>query len=267
MLKALDTPVALPEVARSVNPCWPKFTERSGKDAAPLVMVVCESVPLSAAAMHGGVALKFITTLALGAPVLSVTCTVTGLPESTCPPTVFSGSVTNVTAAAVCVTPPTVIVKLCVVTCGGFELSVMRIVKLEVPAPVGVPEITPPLKVSPAGSVPEEMEKVKGPTPPVVVTVWLYGAPGVAGASTGGVVITRGAAIRMESCCVAVFCGNRAEPTSWACTVKVVAPGVVGTPVIDPVVAFKVSPAGNAPAVIENVWEVGFPPCVVIDAA
>ena len=54
---------------------------------------------------------------------------------------------------------------------GGVE-SVTCTVKLDVPAAVGVPEITPAvLTVRPAGSVPLARLHAKGGVPPVAVTV------------------------------------------------------------------------------------------------
>src|SRR3954451_3365252 len=59
------------------------------------------------------------------------------------------------------------------------EPAVALIVKLEVPAVVGIPEIRPvePLSVNPAGSAPESTVKVYPPVPPLAVIVWLYAVP------------------------------------------------------------------------------------------
>ena len=53
--------------------------------------------------------------------------------------------------------------------------SVTLTVKLLVPVPVGVPEITPVLEASasPAGKVPAEMDQVYGVVPPVAASVVL----------------------------------------------------------------------------------------------
>ena len=53
--------------------------------------------------------------------------------------------------------------------------SVTCTVKLLVPIPVGVPEITPVLGASdnPAGSAPEVMDQLKGEVPPVTASVAL----------------------------------------------------------------------------------------------
>ena len=52
--------------------------------------------------------------------------------------------------------------------------SVARTVKLDVPAAVGVPLITPPeLKDSPDGRLPPLSDHVYGVWPPVAASVWL----------------------------------------------------------------------------------------------
>ena len=53
--------------------------------------------------------------------------------------------------------------------------SVAVIVKVNVPAAVGVPAIRPPVVIgdSPVGSVPAVMVNVYGPAPPLAVIVWL----------------------------------------------------------------------------------------------
>ena len=58
---------------------------------------------------------------------------------------------------------------------GQLFASVAVIVKLKVPAAVGVPEMTPvvALSVSPFGRAPLETVKVYGAVPPTAETVWL----------------------------------------------------------------------------------------------
>ena len=58
---------------------------------------------------------------------------------------------------------------------GQLLASVAVIVKLKVPAAVGVPEMTPvvALSVKPFGSAPIETVKVYGPVPPTAEIVWL----------------------------------------------------------------------------------------------
>jgi hypothetical protein len=58
--------------------------------------------------------------------------------------------------------------------------SVTWTVKLEVPAPEGVPLRTPPAeRLRPAGTVPEDTSQLKGDVPPVAENVWLYDVPTV----------------------------------------------------------------------------------------
>ena len=53
--------------------------------------------------------------------------------------------------------------------------SVTRIVKVDVPVEVGVPEITPvdEFKASPAGKLPDVLDQEYGVLPPLADTVWL----------------------------------------------------------------------------------------------
>src|ERR1019366_3874080 len=69
------------------------------------------------------------------------------------------------------------------VSVSDFPLaSTTLTVKLEVPAVVGVPEITPVevFSVSPAGSVPEVSENLNGAVPPVTFMAAEYAVPAVA---------------------------------------------------------------------------------------
>ena len=61
------------------------------------------------------------------------------------------------------------------------------IVKLLMPALVGVPEITPvdALNASPAGRAPERLN-VSVPLPPDAVTVWLYAVPTMPAGNVAG---------------------------------------------------------------------------------
>jgi hypothetical protein len=72
--------------------------------------------------------------------------------------------------------------------------SVTRMVNVEVPGAVGVPESRPSVpagvRVTPAGSAPAVTLKLKGAVPPLPVSVWLKRTPtvplgSVAGAITG----------------------------------------------------------------------------------
>ena len=61
------------------------------------------------------------------------------------------------------------------------------------PAAVGVPLITPAEeRVRPGGREPLETEKVKGPVPPVTVSVWLKAAPTVPLGSVAGLMVIVG---------------------------------------------------------------------------
>ncbi len=68
-----------------------------------------------------------------------------------------------------------VMLSACEALCGGLLESVTFTVKLEVPAVVAVPEITPVLlfKLRPAGNVPVVMLHVTGGVPPLDCKVWL----------------------------------------------------------------------------------------------
>jgi hypothetical protein len=51
-------------------------------------------------------------------------------------------------------------------------LSVTRIVKLEDPTTVGVPDMTPPARASPGGSDPVAKDQVYGGDPPDALSPW-----------------------------------------------------------------------------------------------
>ena len=75
----------------------------------------------------------------------------------------------------------TLIVRALVATSGGCEESETDTVKLEVPALLGVPEITPPDdRVSPAGRDPEAMLHTYGAIPPLADRVAEYEEPAIA---------------------------------------------------------------------------------------
>src|SRR5260370_14823999 len=62
----------------------------------------------------------------------------------------------------------------------GLPESATWTVKVDVPAAVGVPEITPPLlRLKPLGSVPEAKLHVRAPAPPLACRVTEYAAPTV----------------------------------------------------------------------------------------
>lgn len=74
----------------------------------------------------------------------------------------------------------TVMLNACVADCATPALeSVTFTVKLDTPAVVGVPVIAPVLllRLKPAGKLPEVVEYVRAPAPPVTAMLWLYAVP------------------------------------------------------------------------------------------
>lgn len=129
-----------------------------------------------------------------------------------------------------------------------FELSRTWAVKLEVPAAVGVPEITPAaLNVNPAGSDPALTVHEFPPLPPVADSVCEYAAPTVPFARLPGETVSGGGFTLMLNAWVSV-----AAELSFTCAVKLEVPAVVGVPVIAPAVLIP-RPAGSDPALIEYV--------------
>ena len=78
---------------------------------------------------------------------------------------------TGVTAAA------TTMLKFAVALCAGELASVTFTVNDAVPAVVGVPLITAPLSVSPAGKEPEEIDQLYGVVPPLAAKDAVYVVP------------------------------------------------------------------------------------------
>jgi hypothetical protein len=123
-------------------------------------------------------------------------------------------------------------------------------VNVEVPAAVGVPEITPVsvFSVNPSGSVPLSRLHVIGVSPDAMI-VWLYAASTVPPGNAAVVIVgdTGAGLIVMLNCCVSF-------PAPFvALTVNVEIPAAVGVPEITPVSAFSVSPSGSAPLSILHV--------------
>ncbi len=137
---------------------------------------------------------------------------------------------------------------------GGLLWSVTITVKLVRPlGPVGVPVMAPAgLMLRPRGRLPVLTVNANAPRPPVAATVWLYAVPSTPAASV--VVVIDGGAGKLMAilrACVAVIGVMVLE--SVTLTVKfAVTLGPVGVPEIVPV-PLRVRPAGNAPALIENV--------------
>ena len=136
----------------------------------------------------------------------------------------------------------------------GVVESVTFAVKLNEPDDVGVPEIVPleAFNVSPPGNAPELMLQLYGVVPPLPASVVEYAVP-LCPAGTELVVICTGvtaAATVMLSDCVAVFGVGEVESVTFA--VKLKLPEVVGVPLICPDVAFRLSPAGSAPELTDQ---------------
>jgi hypothetical protein len=147
-----------------------------------------------------------------------------------------------------------VMLKACVAVCAGLLESVTFTVKFAVPfGPVGVPVTAPAgLIANPGGKFPALVVNVKGASPPVAATVWLYAVPSTPAGSD--VVVMLGGAGRLTvilSACVA-DCGDTVL-ASVTFTVKLAVPfGPVGVPLIVPE-ELSVSPAGREPELTEKV--------------
>ncbi len=130
--------------------------------------------------------------------------------------------------------------------------SLADIVMLNDPATEGVPLITPVLafKVRPVGSDPLAIDQVYGVMPPAARNVALYALPAVA-LGSDVVVMTRGTGATVSVNARLAVAGVAAESVTE--TVKVNEPATVGVPVITPVLAFSVKPAGNVPFEIAHV--------------
>ncbi len=122
---------------------------------------------------------------------------------------------------------------------------------VEEPTVVGVPDSTPPVvSVSPAGSAPLATENVKGPAPPLAVSVWEYGTPNVPLGIVAGEMTTTG---HPEALMTMVYVIWAKHPfASVARIVIVEVPTVVGVPDRTPP-AVSVSPAGRVPLTTEKV--------------
>ena len=125
--------------------------------------------------------------------------------------------------------------------------SVACAVKLDVPGVVGVPLIAPLVPSdNPAGSAPAIFVNEYGAVPPLAETVAKYAAPVV---PCGSVV---GATVIVAQSIVSEYASVPVQPfASVAWAVKFEVPGVVGVPVMAPLVASD-KPAGNAPAIFVN---------------
>ena len=149
---------------------------------------------------------------------------------------VITGATLIITVYACIAVPPT--------------LSLSMIVKVYVPAVVGVPEMMPVTGASerPTGNVPTDTDQVNGDVPPVIPRVWLYDSPTSLFGSVR-VVITKAGLMVIINGLVAV-----APILSVTMIVKLKVPAVVGVPAIAPVDGVRVSPAGSKPVESDQVY-------------
>ena len=135
--------------------------------------------------------------------------------------------------------------------CAGLAASVIPREKVKLPPAVGSP-VKPTVRVSdpsswrPVGKFPEATLQVKGPVPPVAVTVSRYEVSSSEAFPRAAMMICRTSAMRMLRACVLVCCG---DPESCTCTVKSKVAVTVGVPLIVPVLPPRLSPSGSAPLV------------------
>jgi hypothetical protein len=104
--------------------------------------------------------------------------------------------------------------------CCGEEESVTCTVKLDWPAPVGVPLIVPPLlKLRPAGKVPDAIVQEYGIVPPVAARVDEYTVPTMPFGKEVEMTVSDGdLALMLMDNGFAAFCTGEEE--SVTCTVK-----------------------------------------------
>jgi hypothetical protein len=128
-------------------------------------------------------------------------------------------------------------------------VSAALIVKLEVPAVVGVPVNAPAeLKVNPAGSVPELTDQVNDGVPPEAAKLCEYALPTLPFGNGDAVVIDGAGLMMIDRAFVAV-------PLALSATlaVKLNVPAALGVPVKAPVDVFRLTPAGSDPTLIDHV--------------
>jgi len=87
--------------------------------------------------------------------------------------------------------------------------------------------------------------------PPVAAILCEYTVDTVPTGNGFAVLIVKVAGLIVSANALDAVCGVPAESCAWI--VKFAVPAVVGVPLIAPVPAFNVSPAGSAPAVILHV--------------
>jgi len=135
-------------------------------------------------------------------------------------------------------------------------LSVTRIVKVDDPTVVGVPDMTPSTRLSPAGSDPVANEQVYGGDPPDALSPCEYAVPTVPGGNEEVVMLRTGALIASDRAALA-----DADMLSTTLSVKLDEPAATGVPLIIPSASF--SPAGSDPLATDHVYG-GVPPVTLI---
>jgi hypothetical protein len=125
-------------------------------------------------------------------------------------------------------------------------LSVTLTVKLDDPAAVGVPEIVPPARFSPAGSDPVTTDHVYGGDPPVALSACEYPTPTIPTGNEEVVIASVGALIAIDN---GAFADT--DAASVTLTVKFDDPAAVGVPeIVFPEIP---SPAGSDPVATDHI--------------
>ena len=125
-------------------------------------------------------------------------------------------------------------------------LSVTRIVKVDDPTVVGVPDITPNERLSPGGNDPVATDHVYGGDPPDALSPCEYGVPTEAGGNEEVVMLSTGALIVSDRAALA-----DADRLSVTLRVKLDEPAATGVPLIIPPASFN--PAGSDPLANDQV--------------
>ena len=132
----------------------------------------------------------------------------------------------------------------------SFTCAVMVKVALAVGVPLSAPVAA--FSVTPAGNAPEVIDHVYGVMPPVAASVAAYATPTCPFGKDGVVIVTVLAAILKVK--LADF-ETAGDSESVTCAVIVKLPDAVGVPLSAPA-ELSVTPAGNAPAVIDQLYGV-----------
>jgi hypothetical protein len=125
-------------------------------------------------------------------------------------------------------------------------LSITRIVKLDDPTIMGVPDMTPPKRPNPGGNDPVAKDQVYGGVPPDAFSPCEYAAPTEAGGSEEVVMLKTGVLIASDSAALA-----DADRLSVTLRVKLAEPAAVGVPPMTP--PARLSPAGSDPLTSDQV--------------